>query len=225
MRWDEALREKVRVLRGEGKTFFEIGNILKIPVPKSTLSDWCKSVPLSQDLINRIELKIREGHTRARAIALTTIRKRREAYLRDLDLGNQSLRDQLKNPEVAKILLATLYLAEGTKGSNGSVRFGNSDPMIISLFLTLFRSLYSIDEKKFRGTVLCRADQNIDNLDRYWSKLTGIPRSQFYRARIDNRTVGKITKKKEYKGAFVIYYFSAHAYHDLRSLGKILCAR
>jgi hypothetical protein len=54
---------------------------------------------------------------------------------------------------------------EGTKGNRGSLRFGNSDPFVIDLFLNLMEKCYSIDKKKFRCTVLCRADQDTKELD------------------------------------------------------------
>src|SRR6185369_10211795 len=55
-----------------------------------------------------------------------------------------------KNPEMGKITLSILHLAEGSKGSKGSLVFGNSDPLIITTFVNLMRKCYKIDESKFR---------------------------------------------------------------------------
>lgn len=56
----------------------------------------------------------------------------------------------MNNKDVKKIALAMLYLGEGGKKQRGSLMFGNSDPVIINLFLRYLRDCYNIDEKKFR---------------------------------------------------------------------------
>ena len=80
-----------------------------------------------------------------------------------------------------------------------------------------------IDANKFRCTVQCRSDADIPALEKFWSSLTGIPKKQFYKARVDQRTVGKISKNLEYKGVCRLDYFSAHIYNELTAIGKILC--
>ena len=68
----------------------------------------------------------------------------------------------------------------------------------------------------------CRADQDIKKLEKFWSKITKIPPSQFYKARIDKRTIGKKTLKLEYKGVCRIDYFSADIFTELMKLPRIL---
>jgi hypothetical protein len=116
-----------------------------------------------------------------------------------------------------------LYLGEGSKDSKrGSLMFGNSDPFIVSLFLRLLRCCYNINEGKFRCTLQCRADQNIKKLERFWFRITGIPLSQFYRARVDPRTIGKKSNKLDYKGVCRIDYFSAELFIELKQIAEIV---
>ncbi len=119
-------------------------------------------------------------------------------------------------------MLAALYLREGAKTQNGSLRFGNPDPFIISLFLNLLRYCYKIDESKFRCTLQFRADQDIKNLERFWSKVTGISLTQFHKSRVDPRTKGKISRKKDYKEVCCIIYFSADTFIELIQIPKII---
>lgn len=84
------------------------------------------------------------------------------------------------------------------------------------------KKCYKIDEKKFRCTILCRNDQNIKNLENFWVKVTKIPKSQFYKTRIDPRTIGKPSQKLDYKGVCVIDYFSADLFLDLMQIPKII---
>jgi hypothetical protein len=92
---------------------------------------------------------------------------------------------------------------------------------MIRLFVFLMRKCYSVDESKFRVTVQCRADQNPAELAAYWSAVTNIPLAKFYKPQIDPRTIGKPSKKLNYKGVCRIDYLSASVYHELLSAEKV----
>ena len=115
-----------------------------------------------------------------------------------------------------------LYLGEGSKARKGSLCFANSDPLVIELFLSLMRKCYSIDTNKFRCTVQCRADQDIKNLENFWMAITKIPKSQFYKAQIDPRTIGKPSRRLAYKGVCRIDYFSADIFTELMVIPKVV---
>jgi len=217
------LKERVLLLRREGKTYGEIQTLLGKKIPKSTLSNWCKSIHFSSGQLNRMERRIRRGGEIGRATALATKRAKRESYMNALFERNVPLRAVVfSNKDVAKVALAILYLAEGGKRQKGSLMFGNSDPHIVGLFLELLRFVYEVDIRKFRCTVQCRADQDTKMLNRFWSKLTGIPLLQFYKPRIDVRTIGMKSRKPHYKGVCRIDYFSANIYNDLLVAGRIV---
>jgi hypothetical protein len=153
---------------------------------------------------------------RARKLSLKKREETRSAYLQQLFVENMHLKYFLKFPLFAKVALVMLYAAEGGKSTkNASVRFGNSDPMLIKLFLKLLRQCYPIDNSKFRCTVQCRADQDPGQLEKFWYNITGIPATQFYKTRIDPRTIGKPSKKLWYKGVCRIDYFSSHIFFDI----------
>ncbi len=216
------LKEKAIKFRKQGKTYLEIQNSLKVAIPKSTLSYWCRNIKLPKEYQERIQKIVLNNAQRGRAVALIVNRVRREKYLKSVADRNKHLAIVLKNKDTAKIALAMLYLGEGGKNQRGSLLFGNSDPFIISLFLCLLRNCYNIDEKKFRCTLQCRADQNIKTLEKFWSKITQIPLSQFYKARIDPRTIGKLSIKKDYKGVCRIDYLSSDLYIELMQIPKII---
>lgn len=219
------LKERAISLRVTGKTFSEICTALGRDIPKSTLSYWCKAVILPELQLNRIERKIATAGSKGLATAHARHRNNREKYLKSLHADNLYLRNFLfDKTECAKAVLAALYLAEGGKTRKGSLMFGNSDPRIITLFLKLLRQTYVVDNSKFRCTLLCRADQNTKSLESFWVAVTNIPKKQFYEARIDSRTIGKKSRKANYKGVCRIDYFSAQAYNDLLAAGDVLTA-
>jgi hypothetical protein len=218
-----AFKNKAIVLRKKGNTYGDIRKILEQNVPKSTLSTWFRNIPLSKQqqrkIIRRTKLKSRNGLL----IALKKNKEGRKKYLESIKNRVSHLSDKIKNSDVAKITLATLYLCEGSKNRR-LITFGNSDPRIIELFLKLMHRCYKIDKTKLRCTLQCRADQNIKELEKFWSKTTHIPLQQFYGARIDSRTIGRPTKKLDYKGVCRIDYFSADLYNELTKIAEVITA-
>lgn len=219
----QRLKIQVRELRSQGKTYPEIRNFLNKNIPKSTLSGWCSAVKLPTSYAQKIKTlnKLHLDNARSKAIGLK--KEKREVFFRKLSRKNQGLVQFFrKNKETQKIVLAILYLAEGSKTARGALMFGNSDPFIIMLFLALVRGCYEIDESKFRVTVQCRADQNIVLLEGFWSKITRIPRNQFYKARVDRRTIGQKSRKPAYKGVCRIDYFSSFVDLELKHIAKMM---
>ena len=208
-------------LRKKGLTFQEISETLKISLPKSTISTWCKGVKLPESYPNKVSHINNENLKKARIKALKTNKENRNKYLEKIKASNLHLKDLLKNIDIAKITLSALYLAEGNKRS-GSTNFGNSNPGIIRLYLKLLRFCYKTEESKFRCTLQCRADQNIKKLEKFWSTITKIKPSQFYKAQIDARTIGKKTIKPNYKGVCRIDYFNADIYNELKVIGEMI---
>jgi len=82
--------------------------------------------------------------------------------------------------EKLKIAGLMLYWGEGYKSfKNSSIDFTNSDPDMILIFIKFLRTIYKVDEKRFRIYLYCYSNQNIKSLINFWSKLTKIPREQF----------------------------------------------
>ena len=210
-------------LRKTGKTYGEIKKKIGKPIPKSTLSHWFRNIVLPETYWEQTNKKIIKNIEKARTKALAVNRMKRERYIREVKDRVKHLSAKLKEKDVAKIALAMLFLGEGSKTNKGSLVFGNSDPTIIRLFMNLLRKCYNIDKNKFRCTLQCRADQNIKKLEQFWSQVTEVSLSQFYKARIDPRTIGKLSKNLDYKGVCRIDCFSADIFNELTIIGKLLC--
>lgn len=216
--------ERINVikLRSKGKTYREIQTILGAAIPKSTLSHWCRDVKMSKanrDEINKLSSNILQ-RGREKASKNRKIRNlEREKYFEE---SNIALWEKYKYDQTTrKIVLAILYITEGHKNKS-SVAFGNSDAGIIRMFMNLLRTVYKLDETKFRVTVQCRADQSPEKLKRFWATITKVPPEQFYKPQIDHRTAGKPTKQKDYKGVCRIDYFSAIIDKELKYIARSL---
>lgn len=215
-------KDKAVMLRKQGKTYSEIKALIP-KTSKSTLSYWLSSLELSDKQKEKLSQNVNKKLIKARAQSVLVQKKKREKYFSDIENKNAHLIKTLNTDiKAAKLVLSALHLGEGGKNRPGSMQLGNSDPGIVRLFLKLMRVCYDIDESKFRCTILCRADQDIKKLESFWLRITGISRKQFYKTRIDARTIGKPSRKLDYKGVCVINYFSASVYYDLLTLGRMM---
>lgn len=213
--------EAVR-LRAAGYTFREIKNVLRVYIPQSALSHWCRGVPLSEKSRKRI-LQIRaDGLCAARRKSLEVRSEKRVAYWTSLFRANEHYIAMIADKQVAKLVLAALFIGEGSKRASSSLVFGNSNVHVIQLFLELLRSCYFVEESKLRCAVQCRADQDQERLVQFWSEVTGIPKGQFYQSRVDLRTIGKPSNRTGYRGVCRIDYFSAEVYNELRVISSVL---
>lgn len=224
MAYARKFRDEIIAYRKNGNSYSQLAR--KYGVSKSTLSQWLQNIKLDEKASRRISEHTKKILPVARQIARHKILQRREEYFKNLVSKNKHLGDLLLDKQIAKLVLVILYLGEGSKSlKRGGLVFGNSDPGVISLFLLLFRKTYNLDESKFRCTIQCRADQKTKDLQKFWSIVTRIPERQFYKARIDKRSINKTTKNTEYKGVLRIDYFSAAILHDILMSIKIIIGK
>lgn len=205
MRYSDTVIEQARALRAAGASYPEISQQLGRSIPKTTLAYWCRKIPLSPDQIQgNIERQL--THL-AHARKLSVLQKHHAAteQLRVISLRSRAVVQRAKSSEVHLIALAMLYLGEGAKpGSHSGLALGSSDPNIIRLYITLLSICFSIGPDDLRCRVSFRADQDIAELQQYWSSVTGIPLNHFYKTSPDQRTIGKLTKRTDYRGVCVI---------------------
>ncbi len=215
-------KKEAIILRGKGKTYAEIRSILGANVPKSTFSLWFRSVQFSEKQAQKIREAQKINIFKGRQNALMVLGNKKQIYIQSINSRVKHLPALLQNKDVGKISLGMLYLGEGGKTRKSSLMFGNSNPDIIRLFLGLLRNCYPIEERRIRCTVQCRADQDSEKLEEFWAMITHVPRSHFYKTRIDPRTIGKPSRKLDYKGVCRIEYLSADIYTELKMIGSLL---
>ncbi len=97
-----------------------------------------------------------------------------------------------------------LYWAEGCKGW-GTVKFVNSDPAMIRLFLAFLREVCGIWEDRLKLLIHMYPDHKESELIEYWSKVTRVPKENFYKSFLHNGAKGTYKKKALY-GTITINY-------------------
>lgn len=223
MRHDITLYRTARKLRLTGKTYSEIKRLTGKNIPKSTLSSWCCDIELPQWYEEKVKHLNEKNLSKAQKMAWFSNKTKQEKIVENIFKNNQHVVKKLNDQKVFKMLLAMLYLGEGCKWkSHRGMMLGSSDPDIIRLYLCLLYLCYGIKPKMLHCRVSYRADQDIRALEKYWAKIIGIPLKNFYKTIPDPRTIGKPTKKTDYKGVCVIVGGRTEIQLELGAISKII---
>lgn len=168
----EAYKTQAIKLRREGKTYSEI--LQKVPVAKSTLSEWFKSVELAVPQKQRITRLRKEAALRgARAR-----KDKRLAEIQQLNVQGKQEVGKLTKRELWLIGIA-LHWAEGSKQRERTpsvgIIFTNSDPHMLVIFLAWLRVIGVPDKDRvFELYVHDSRVEEVDTFKRWWAKRLGI---------------------------------------------------
>jgi hypothetical protein len=173
-------------------------------VAKSTLSLWLRSVGLAKRQKQRLTEKKRAGQLKG---AQT---KREQRILLSEKIKNEAAKEVGKISKRELWLIGTaLYWAEGTKQkeSNPSqkVRFSNSDPRMIKLFLKWLTEICSIPLENLNFEIYIHETANIEEAKKYWSNILKLPLSKFQKTRLKKHKI-KTNRNinKDYHGLLAI---------------------
>lgn len=215
IRYPEETKQKALELIRAGMTYTQIQESLTIP--KSTLSVWANQAGKKRDRARQLaHLKI------ARAASLESIRRNKEARIALAVLTATKLARAVpvSKEEVGKSLLAMLYWAEGGK-QDGNMKFTNTDPNLVELFITLLRAQYPIDEKRFRIALQLHSYHRQKDEMEFWSKKLRVPVVQFWKVYRKPRG-GRKTYRRNSHGICNVHYASSAIQRELIALGHEL---
>ena len=171
-------REKAIALRKEGLSYSEI--LRQIPVAKSSLSLWLKSVKLAVSQKQRLTDKKRASAMRG-AMKRKTERIALTKEIKDKARGEIG---RLTKRELFLIGVA-LYWAEGSKEKEyrpgSKVVFSNSDPQMIKVFLQWLLEIIKLPKKRISFSIYIHDSHKnrVEEVKRYWSEKTGFTKENF----------------------------------------------
>ncbi len=182
-------------LRKRGKSIADIATTLG--VSKSTVSYWCRDIPLSKKAIETLAQKSKNAGTKGLLVASEN--KRRDRGIRTALAYTAGKSDiaQLSDRDILCVGLG-LYWGEGYKKGNDEFGFTNSDPLIILFFIQWVHKIYRVDTSDLilRVSINMQHAYRVSTVEKYWSLLTGIPLKQFTKT-----SLIKTTSKKIYKNS------------------------
>jgi hypothetical protein len=172
-------KEKARNFRKKGYSMNQI--VKETGFTKSSVSLWVRDIVLTKAQKKKISEKGRsiESIERRRLLRLSNELVKRQIIIDEAkkDYNHISLKE-------LKLIGIMLYLGEGGKTERGTARLSNSDPLVIKMMMRFFREVCNVPEEKFRGNIHTFAHADVEKTEKYWSKITGIPRSQFQKTYI-----------------------------------------
>ncbi len=206
-------RRQAIALRKRGLSLDEIHNRLR--VAKSTVSLWVRDVSLSKKAQNRISNLGVNGRLKGAQVRKNV----RDKFIAEIVTNHQKELKQLpKSKFLDKLLCAMLYWCEGEK-TTVSIAFVNSDPILIKTFLKLLRSAYKLSENKFRALAHLHTYHDEEKQKKYWSKVTGIPLTQFHKVYWKKNSGNSI--KDNYQGCISVRYYDHRIVKDLMQLWEL----
>jgi len=165
-------------LRRNGESYSEI--IKKVPVAKSTLSQWLRDVGLAKRQSQRLTEKKRQGQLRgALSRKNNRIRTQNEIYsISKKEIGLLSSRELW-------LFGIALYWAEGSKEKEyqpgSGVKFSNSDSRMIEVFIRWLIDCCGVSKEKITFDIYVHVvyKNRLNEIKKHWSEKTKFPISQF----------------------------------------------
>lgn len=187
-------QEKItaRKLRRNGESIKQIAK--KLHVSASSVSTWCNDILLTKKQIALLEFRMKDPTYGNRQIYLNHVRKLKEDKIANLRKEGIEKINILNKREFIIAGLA-LYWAEGFK-KDKQIGFANIDPRMVIFFLEWLQVCFDVktNDIKLRLTVNESYIDKISDMEKYWSKITRIPTSNFQKPIIQ-----KVIWKKEYE--------------------------
>lgn len=142
-----------------------------VGVSLSSVSNWVRDVPISED--HRIALLQRttSGHRRGSEANRARARTRRRSY-------QENGRALARRGDATHAAGSMLFWAEGSRTRN-TVVFTNSDPEMIRYFAAFLRRYFSVAHESFTVTCNLFADHvaRQNEIERFWLDTLGLPRT------------------------------------------------
>lgn len=171
-------KQKAIELRKKGFSYCEI--LKQVPVAKSTLSLWLRSVGLSK----RQEQRLTEKR-------LAAMKRGWEACRRKRILTSNIIKETAEkeigciNDRELWLIGIALYWAEGNKEKDNNIGqgviFSNSDPAMIKIFLKWLRDIIKIKDNEIKVEIYIHENSknSVDDAINYWSNISNISENEF----------------------------------------------
>jgi len=205
-------REKVsaRHLRKKGLSLKEIAQ--KLRVAKSSVSVWVKDVKLTKSQERFLSHKAHLREVIKKRVE-TRIKNERERRRKIIDGHKQDLKNIRISPSGLVVIGSVLYWAEGGKSDrNRMFKFSNGDPQMIKVIMSFLRKSCRIPEERLRGHIHLHPHLNTEEAEKYWSSVSKIPTSQFYKTSQSHNKRSSNTRDNLPYGTFNVEICSTDLY-------------
>ena len=162
----------------------------RVGVSKSSVSHWVRDIELTPEQQEMLRLR-NPAYNRQLLGTRNNAAKRRAERIAYQEEGRALARSGSQLHAAG----CMLYWAEGARQRN-TVRFVNSDPEMVRVFVSFLKSCFQVPEEKLRLTCNLFADHQTRQweIEQYWLDVAGLPRSCLCKSTVN--TYSKHSKKK-----------------------------
>ena len=155
----------------------------KLGVARSTLSYWLREHPLEEKEIAKLRRSTWLKGEASRERFRVSMREKRE---RTEEAMYHDQRKKLANVKKESIFVAglMLYLGEGDKKNRARVGLANTDPQVIQFFIKWLEDILGVEKCKMHIELHLYENMNIEKEEKFWRKITGMPKNQYYKTQI-----------------------------------------
>lgn len=172
------LKKEAVKLRKLGFSYSEI--LKNVPVSKSTLSLWLRTITLSPKQISRLASK------KTKAFALDGEARRKIRIRQTKHIVNNAKKEiPPVNNDILLIIGSILYWTEGAKQKDKNISqgitFANSDYLMIRLFIKWARESLRVQDSDFKFEIYIHdyKKNEANKIKAFWSGKTGFPIGMF----------------------------------------------
>lgn len=183
----------IRSLRKKGKTYSEITKISGLP--KSTVGWWLRGFKLSKKIEKQILEKARKKWSKNITDynkIYSQIRSEKAKRIRDDITEKASKEIRGLSERDLKLIGSALYWAEGSKNKH-TLRFANSDPMMIKVIMEFFRKTCDVSDEKIKARIHLYPQTNQLRATNYWRNVVNLPKCNFHIPQIQ---ISRASKRK-----------------------------
>jgi len=188
------LKIKARKMRAKGESVKEIAH--KLDISKSTVSLWVRDIILSVEQLEQLRKHAIKGAELGR---LRSALQQKAKRLKFLDDSRQEGIIKLKDLTDREFFIAgiALYWAEGSRKTQ-VMEFCNSDKNLIKFMIDWLKRYFDVETADLKAAVGINEihRQREDIIIKYWSKISGIPLTQFCKT-----SFKKVKNQKVYKNS------------------------
>lgn len=189
-------REKAIALRKNGESIGVIAQ--QLSVSKSTVSNWCRDIVLTDSAIKKIARHGKERSVIGLLRYSESIRKKRiDETHKSMRKGSQKL-GKLTERDIYCIGLG-IYWGEGYKHGSQEFGFTNSDPDMVLFYIKWLKVVFGIELEDLilRVSINACHQSRLAAVESYWSELTKVPIQQFTKTSLINAASKKVYTNTE----------------------------
>ena len=129
------------------------------------------------------------------------------AYIKSNPSGDPFLIESNLTPEEdhLKAMALGLYITEGNLKNKNSIKFTNSNPAIVKIFVKFLKVICGVPAEKIRASLIVYPDVSRVKAKDFWTTFLDIPKKQFTKTTVLRKRNNHSTKKHSEYGTVTIY--------------------